>query len=135
MLVYARRAESPLHVSAVAVLRDLAEGLSPWGIPIFCVTEFFRVVTHPRLFEPPSSPDGAIAFIAALLASPTARLLLPGPRYWHVFQELVADGSITGNLAFDAQIAAVCVENGAGELITEDRDFNRFSGLRTRRLA
>jgi predicted nucleic acid-binding protein len=39
-----------------------------------------------------------------------------------------------GNLVFDAQIVAVCREHGAGTLLTEDRDFRRFSGISVRRL-
>jgi len=34
-----------------------------------------------------------------------------------------------GNLAFDAQIAAVCRENGATRMLTLDRDFTRFPGI------
>jgi predicted nucleic acid-binding protein len=33
----------------------------------------------------------------------------------------------TGNLAFDAQIVAVCREHGVRALVTEDRDFRRFA--------
>jgi predicted nucleic acid-binding protein len=36
---------------------------------------------------------------------------------------------------FDAQIVAVCRETGVSELLTEDRDFDRFRNFRTRRLA
>jgi predicted nucleic acid-binding protein len=38
--------------------------------------------------------------------------------------------AVRGNLAFDAQIAAVCFEHGVHELVTSDRDFARFSSLR-----
>ena len=34
-----------------------------------------------------------------------------------------------GDLVFDAQIAAVCLEHGAATILTEDRDFHRFSGI------
>lgn len=35
---------------------------------------------------------------------------------------------------FDAQIVALCREHGVSRLLTVDRDFNRFTGLRTERL-
>ncbi|MGH8609278.1 MAG: hypothetical protein ACREX9_18255 [Gammaproteobacteria bacterium] len=35
-----------------------------------------------------------------------------------------------GNLAFDAQIAAVCAEHRVTALLTADRDFARFSRLK-----
>ena len=45
-----------------------------------------------------------------------------------------SDGDAAGNLAFDAQIVAICREGGVSELLTEDRDFDRFRGFRTVRL-
>jgi predicted nucleic acid-binding protein len=38
--------------------------------------------------------------------------------------------AVRGNLVFDAQIAAVCRENGVDEILTADRDFARFKSLR-----
>ena len=55
ILVYAHRSETDLHSAATAELVALAEGVAPWGLPIFCVTEFMRVVTHRRVFNPPST--------------------------------------------------------------------------------
>jgi len=40
----------------------------------------------------------------------------------------------TNILVHDAQIAAVCLEQGATTVLTEDRDFERFSGISVRRL-
>jgi len=34
------------------------------------------------------------------------------------------------NLAFDAQIAALCAEHGTSSLLTFDRDSSRFGNLR-----
>jgi predicted nucleic acid-binding protein len=42
---------------------------------------------------------------------------------------LIEKSGVSGNLVFDAQIAAVCLEHGATTLLTEDRDFSRFSGI------
>lgn len=41
-------------------------------------------------------------------------------------------GQTCGNLAHDAHIAALVVEHGVRELLTADRDFGRFPGIRTR---
>lgn len=92
-------------------------------------------MTHPRLFDRPSTLEDALAALDGLLASESARLLLPGDRYWSIFQHVVLDGRATGNLLFDAQIAAVCIEHGAATILTEDRDFRRFSGVRVLPLA
>jgi predicted nucleic acid-binding protein len=39
-----------------------------------------------------------------------------------------------GNLAFDAQIVAVCRESGVRALLTEDRDFSRFEDFPVERI-
>jgi len=61
--------------------------------------------------------------------SPSVRVLVPGARYPQIFAACLRAGDARGNLAFDAQIAAVCLEQGARELLTLDRDFARFPEL------
>ncbi|NIR44780.1 MAG: type II toxin-antitoxin system VapC family toxin [Gemmatimonadetes bacterium] len=130
VLVVAHRSGLGGHERALAWLRSLAEGNVPWGIPVFCLGEFVRVVTHPRVLDPPSSLDAALEALSGLLESPTLRLLSPGPNYAPLFAQAVRAADARGNLAFDAQIAAVCREHGAGRLLTLDWDFARFPGLR-----
>lgn len=126
ILVYAHREETPLHRPALARLRALAEGQATWGVPVFCLGEFIRVVTHPAVFAPPSSVEEAVAALEGLLASPSLVVLWPGERYWRLFRDALVQARAAGNLAFDAQIVAVCREWGVGALLTEDRDFARF---------
>lgn len=131
VLVYAHRAGSSHHEWAAEWLRFLAEGPVPWGLPVFVLGEFVRVVTHPKIFAEPSSVDVAFDFLAAVRDSPTARLLVPAEGFPRLFEECVRGAEARGNLAFDAQIAAVCREGGAAKLLTRDRDFLRFPGLET----
>jgi predicted nucleic acid-binding protein len=42
---------------------------------------------------------------------------------------VVRTGRAKGNLIHDAHIAALCLEHGVSELLTGDRDFERFAGL------
>jgi toxin-antitoxin system PIN domain toxin len=126
VLVYAHREELPQHRSAYAKLVELAEGDALWGIPVFCVGEFVRVITHPRLFDPPYGADEACRALDRLLASPTVRVLHPGPAFVARLSEAVREADAVGNLVFDAQIVAVCRESGVTRLLTEDRDFTRF---------
>ena len=129
VLVHYHREEMPKHSEAVALLRELAEGQVPWGIPVFCIGEFLRVVTHRRVFNPPTPLEEALSAIDALLESPTVRLLMPGERYWTLLTDTASRAQTTGNLVFDAQIAALCLEHGVEALVSEDRDFTRFQGL------
>ena len=130
MLVHAHRRELALHGAALARLTELAEGPEPWALPVFCAAEFVRVATHPRLFDPPSTLDQAREVLDRLAESPTLRLLHPGPRFLELFAECLREADARGNLAFDAQIAALCLEHGARDLLTVDRDFARFSRIR-----
>jgi toxin-antitoxin system PIN domain toxin len=125
VLVYAHRDHLSQHGRALEWLTYLAEGHLPWAIPVFCLGEFVRVVTHTRIFDPPSSLKQALSALEGLLQSPTLRLLNPGPRYPALFDEMVRAADTRGNLVFDAQIAAVCQEQGVSKLLTLDRDFAR----------
>lgn len=134
VLVYAHREELPQHRAARAKLTALAEADRTWGIPVFCVAEFVRVVTHPKLFDPPYGADEACRAVDQLLASPSVRVLHSGPSFFAHFAEAVRDANAVGNLVFDAQIVAVCRESGVTSLLTEDRDFARFRRFKTERL-
>jgi toxin-antitoxin system PIN domain toxin len=131
VLVYAHREETTKHRQATDALVRLAEGDEPWGLPVLVLGEFLRVVTHPRLFSPPTPLQQARGVLHALLESPTARLLLPGPRFWSLLDRTLDEAAATGNLVFDAQIAALCREYGVTTLLSDDRDFRRFPSLKT----
>ena len=135
ILVHADRAGMSLHHEAVHAIRRLSEGDEAWALPIFCVGEFIRVVSHPRVFDPPTSAKEAVTAVSALFESPSLRLLYPGERFWALFAKIVGSGAAQGNLVFDAQIAALCLEHGADTILTEDRDFARFPGITVRTLA
>jgi uncharacterized protein len=58
-------------------------------------------------------------------------MIRPGPRHWGLFARLCRENGAAGNLVPDAYLAALAIEAGC-ELITTDRDFARFDGLRWR---
>jgi len=130
ILVYSEIVSSQHHKVARRLLIALAEDSLPWAIPWPCVYEFLRVVTHPRVFSPPAPLDVALHDLGQVLSSPTLVLLSETERHAEVMERVVRDSGVTGNLLHDAHIAALCIENGIGELVTGDRDFSRFS-LRT----
>jgi toxin-antitoxin system PIN domain toxin len=133
-LIYAHRQEFPHHRRARSILKELVEGPALWGLPIFVMVEFLRVVTHPRILEPPSDERTALSAINALLESTSVRVLSPGQRYWRVLAHTVLDGRVRGNLVYDAQIVSLCVEHGADTILSEDRDFRRFPQVSVRTL-
>ncbi len=134
ILVYAHRQEFPEHEAARRLLFELAEGPDLWGLPVFCIGEFLRVVTHPRLLTPPSPLAVATGDLELLLESGSVRVLAPGERFASLLLEVVREAKATGNLIFDAQIVALCREHGVETLLTDDRDFLRFPAIRVRPL-
>jgi toxin-antitoxin system PIN domain toxin len=129
VLVYAHRAESPQHVRAANAIRNLAEGEAFWALPVFVLTEFLRVVTHPRLYSPPTPVSTALEVVAHLLESPTVRVLRPGERFWPLLEDAINEAKATGNLVLDAQIVAVSKEHGFTTILSADRDFRRFPSV------
>lgn len=132
ILIQARREELEHHEPAKRVLHELAEGDEPWAIAWPCVYEFLRVVTHPRVFDPPTDLETALDDLDSLLAAPSLVLLGEGTAHRGHLRRMVAGGGAVGNLVHDAHIAALAVEHGVSELWTLDRDFARFPGLRAR---
>lgn len=132
ILVYAHRKDSPWNEKAREVIRGLAEGNDAWAIPWPSVHEFFAIVTHRRIYAPPTPQEVAIAQVDAWLESPTLTLLTEGPDHWAVLKEMLRAGKIAGPKVHDARIAAICCQHGVKELWTADRDFGGIRGITTR---
>ena len=132
LLVYAHREDSPHHHAASALLRDLATGPGSWAIPWPCVHEFLAVVTHPRIYSPPSSPAVALAAIAALNTLPNVTFLHETTTHLGELAALLDRGDVVGARIHDARIAAICLANGVSELWSADRDFTWFPALKTK---
>lgn len=130
MLVYAHRRDSPFHAAAAAAIRELAERPAPWALPWPCVHEFYSVVTHARIYDPPSNPQQACTQIMAWLESPSAVPLSEGETYWTALRSLATASKVTGPMVHDARVAALCLSHGVRELWTADRDFSRFPQLK-----
>lgn len=132
LLVYAHREDSSWHEPAYECLAGLAEGRSPWAIPWPCVHEFLAIVTHPRIFDPPTPLARALDQFDAWLESPSMALLSEAPGYWPELRRMVEAGRVSGPQVHDARVAALCHHHGVDELWSADRDFGRFPGLTVR---
>ncbi len=134
ILIYAHRIESACHEAAAARLVALGEGVERWALPVFCITEFMRVVTHRRVFNPPSTVAQAANFIETVVASPSCEVVRPGMEFMTWLLAIARETDSHGNLMFDAQIVAVCREHGIDRIMTNDRDFERFGAIHVQRL-
>ncbi|GAB4483290.1 MAG: type II toxin-antitoxin system VapC family toxin [Thermodesulfovibrionales bacterium] len=132
ILVYSHREDTPWHDAASSRVTELAEGQSPWAIPWPCIHEFLAIVTHPRIYAPPTPLETAVAQVDAWMESPSLQLLSESEDYWQQLRTFVLAGKVCGAQVHDTRIAALCRHHGVTELWTADRDFSRFPGLKVR---
>lgn len=130
LLVYAHREDSPWHEPALKVMMGLADGAALWGIPWPCVHEFLAIVTHPRIYRPPTPMPVAIATLQAWMKSSTLRFLGESPDHLDRLEHLVRNSKAVGPMVHDARIAAICLSHGVRQFWSADRDFSRFPSLK-----
>ena len=131
VLIYAHREETERHEKFRAWLEDVLGGSSSFGVSDLVLSSCLRILTHPRVFDPPTPAPRALAFVSQLRDHAHAVPIAPGPRHWGIFLDLCLRTGARGNMVPDAFLAALAIESGS-EWITTDRDFARFPGLRWR---
>jgi len=131
ILVYAYRADSPNHQAYASWLEEVVNGDAAYGLSDVVLSGFLRVVTHPRVFTPPSPVKDALIFANQIRGQSHCVAIRPREQHWDLFCRLCEGVEAKGNLIPDAYLAALAIESGC-EWITTDRDFSRFPGLRWR---
>jgi hypothetical protein len=129
ILVYAHRQDSPFHQTASRCVAELAEGPAAWAILWPCLHEFLAIVTHPRIYAPPTPLAGALDQVDAWLGSPSLALLTETAAHWQALRAVLAASRVAGPQVHDARVAALCRQHGVRELWSADRDFGRFADL------
>lgn len=132
VLVGAMRTDAPRHDVMRAVLESLRASPEPFALCDPVLSGALRILTHPRIFTPPTPAPAALHFVQVLRSSPNALMLAPGPRHWALFVELLERAPAVGNLVSDAWIGALALEYGC-EVLSDDADFARLPGVRWRR--
>lgn len=131
VLVYAHRDAAPRHSEFRVWLQETINSDQGFGLSDIVLSGFIRVVTHPRVFTPPSTVEEALAFVRAVRERPNCVSISPGERHFGIFVDLCKKSNAKGNLVADAYLAALAIESGS-EWITADRDYSRFPNLRWR---
>lgn len=131
ILVYAHRADSHWHRRADRLVADLAESPSAWAIPWPCLFEFFAIVTHPSIYNPPTPPKDAWIQIRRWLESPSLAMLAEGPGFAETLESVMGRAGIRGGAVHDARVAALCAYHGVKKLYSADRDFSRYPQVHT----
>ena len=132
ILVYSVREDSPWHKTALGCVRRLAEGRAAWAIAWPSIHEYLAVVTHPRIYKPPTPLPDAILQVDYWRESPMLRLIGEDDGYWEHLKSILTASKAVGPLVQDGRIAAICRASGVQEIWTADRDYSRFPGIVTR---
>lgn len=129
VLVYAHRQDLPQYGHFSTWLSEEVESGRSFALCDASLAGFLRIVTNGRVFTDPTPLDVALRSIEELKEQPGAIHLGPGPRHWKIFTELCSAVGARSNDIPDAYLAALAIESGS-ELVTADRGFGRFPGLR-----
>jgi toxin-antitoxin system PIN domain toxin len=131
VLIYANREDAPEHDRYAAWLTALANGTIRFALSSITLGGFLRIVTNPRIFEPPTPMPSSLAFCRQLLGRPNVSMIQPGERHWQIMAGLIESAGVSGAMVSDAYLAALAIEHGC-ELVTSYKDFARFPNLRWR---
>ena len=129
VVFYAHRAEFPQHTVAKEWLQSTLASGEPFAAPGHVLASVMRMATNHRWMRPPSTVDQVLDFCGQITRAPGWLDLAPGRRHWEIFDRLSRDTNATGDLVPDAFLAALAIENDC-ELVSFDRGFRRFPGLR-----
>jgi toxin-antitoxin system PIN domain toxin len=130
ILIYAHRRDSQWHAPASKCIVKLAESGQPWAITWPSIHEFLGVVTHPKVYRPPTLLVAALAQVEIWFESPSLHVIGETAGYWQELKRNLESGRITGPATHDARIFSICRLHGVRELWSADRGFTRFAGVR-----
>ena len=130
ILVSAFREDAVHHERCRVWLNDALAGRERVGLSELVLSGVLRVLTHTKIFHPPTPSGAAVEFVDALLAQPGSTTLRPGDGHWRIFRGMAVALQLTGNRLPDAYHAALAIEHGC-EWVTLDRGFAIYPGLRT----
>jgi uncharacterized protein len=96
----------------------------PFALSDVVLSGLLRIVTNPRISDPATPMDTAVAFCQRLVDWPRASLITPS-RHWDLFTSLCRD--IKGPLVADAYLAGLAIEHGC-EFVITDSDLRGLPG-------
>lgn len=130
VVLAAFRADHDHHRLARDFVEQARSGSVALGLSDVVLASTLRLATNARVFVRPDTIDAVIEYLDVLL-EPPAQLVRAGQTHWPRFTDLCRHLQLRGNLVPDAYLAALALEQGA-ELVSFDRGFGRYPGLRWR---
>ena len=129
VLLYAHDSDAPHHERARGWLEGQITARAPLGLPWATIVAFLRLTTAARIWKIPWTTEQSIEAVAHLLSHRATFVAHTTSLHWQLLGECISAGQARGNLVSDAHLAALAMEHGA-TLVTFDRDFARFRGLK-----
>ena len=130
VLLYAVDEKSKHHAAALNWLDSALSGSDTVGFAWVVLLAFLRLSTRPDIFARPLTVDESLDLIDAWMSTPASVVVGPGPHHTQALRGLLTQESTAANLVNDAHLAALALERHA-EVITFDRDFGRFTSVRS----
>jgi uncharacterized protein len=131
VLLYAVDLESAYHERSRSWLDTSLAGAEAVGFAWIALLAFIRIGTNASILTNAMTADEATGQVEAWLAAPAAVITQPTPRHSALLRGLLRDTGTAGNLTTDAHLAVLALEHGA-DIVSYDRDFARYPGLRHR---
>jgi toxin-antitoxin system PIN domain toxin len=129
VLLNAVNGDSPQHGIAVAWVNRAFSGAEVVGLSWVALLGFVRLGTRRGILASPLTVKAALEIANDWIRSPMARIVEPTAAHWAQVSRLLVGAGTAGNLTTDAHLAALALEHHA-TLVSFDRDFERFPGLR-----
>ncbi len=129
VLLYAVNRDAAQHQVARRWLDAALGGDEAVAFDWVVLLAFIRLGTRAGLFPRPLSTQQAVSVVERWLVRPAARILTPSASHLSLMGGLLERSGSAGNLVNDAHLAALALGHGAG-IVSFDRDFGRFEGLR-----
>ena len=129
LLLNAVHADSPHHARARQALEALLDDPRGMALSWVVLIGVVRLSTKRGILPSPLGTADALSVVEDWLTHPRARVLEPGPMHVGIFGRLLLQAGTAGNLTTDAHVAAIAIEHQA-EVLTFDKDFAKFTGLR-----
>ena len=131
LLLYAVDTASAHHEQSRSWLDASLAGAEAVGLAWIALLAFIRIGTNPAILPAPMTVDDAVGQVETWLGAPAAVAAQPTARHPGILRGLLRETGTAGNLTTDAHLAALAIEHGA-DIVSYDRDFGRFAGVRHR---
>jgi toxin-antitoxin system PIN domain toxin len=118
LLIYAYNEGAPDHSAARQWWENLVNSGEPVGLPVAVAVGFVRLMTNPKVVQPPMLLTTAVATVEEWLSYSQVSLLSPTVAHWRELEMI----GWSGPAVSDAHLAAIAIEHGC-ELHSNDTDF------------